>query len=54
MREMKLKDLKKKSPTDLLAFADELTVENAGTMRKQELMFAILKQLAANETEIIG
>ena len=54
MREMKLKDLKKKSPTDLLAFADELLVENAGTMRKQELMFAILKQLAANETEIIG
>ena len=54
MREMKLKDLKKKSPTELLSFADELTVENAGTMRKQELMFAILKQLAANETEIIG
>jgi transcription termination factor Rho len=54
MREMKLQDLKKKSPTDLLAFADELLVENAGTMRKQELMFAILKQLAANETEIIG
>ena len=54
MREMKLQDLKGKSPTDLLAFAEELTVENAGTMRKQELMFAILKQLAANETEIIG
>jgi transcription termination factor Rho len=54
MREMKLQELKKKSPTDLLAFADELLVENAGTMRKQELMFAILKQLAANETEIIG
>ena len=54
MREMKLQDLKKKSPTEMLAFADELSVENAGTMRKQELMFAILKQLAANETEIIG
>ena len=54
MREMKLQELKKKSPTELLAFADELSVENAGTMRKQELMFAILKQLAANETEIIG
>jgi len=54
MREMKLQELKKKSPTELLAFADELLVENAGTMRKQELMFAILKQLAANETEIIG
>ncbi len=54
MREMKLQELKKKSPTGMLAFADELSVENAGTMRKQELMFAILKQLAANETEIIG
>ena len=54
MREMKLQDLKRKSPTDLLAFAEEHAVENAGTMRKQELMFGILKQLAANETEIIG
>lgn len=54
MREMKLQDLKRKSPTDLLAFAEEHAVENAGTMRKQELMFAILKQLAANEIEIIG
>ena len=54
MREMKLQELKKKSPTEMLAFADELSVENAGTMRKQDLMFAILKQLAANETEIIG
>jgi len=37
-----------------LAFAEELQVENASTMRKQELMFAILKQLATNEAEIIG
>ena len=54
MREMKLKDLKAKSPVDLLAFAEELGVENASTLRKQELMFAILKQLAAQETDIIG
>ena len=47
MREMKLQDLKSKSPTELLAFAEEHEVENASTMRKQELMFAILKQLAA-------
>ena len=46
MREIKLQDLKAKSPTELLAFAEELEVENASTMRKQELMFAILKQLA--------
>src|SRR5450755_1622562 len=54
MREIKLKDLKQKSPTELLAFAEENDVENASIMRKQELMFAILKQLASNEIEIIG
>src|SRR4249919_2589899 len=54
MREMKLQDLKSKSPTELLAFAEEHDVENASTMRKQELMFAILKQLASKEIEIIG
>ena len=54
MREIKLKDLKKKSPTELLAFAEEHEVENASIMRKQELMFAILKQLANREVEIIG
>lgn len=54
MREIKLQDLKIKSPTELLAFAEEQEVEGASTMRKQELMFAILKQLAAKDTEIIG
>jgi transcription termination factor Rho len=54
MREIKLHELKVKSPTELLTFAEGLEVENASTMRKQELMFAILKQLAAKETEILG
>src|SRR6202166_1154584 len=54
MREIRLQDLKSKSPTELLAFAEEHQVENASTMRKQELMFAILKQLASKEIEIIG
>ena len=54
MREIKLQELKSKSPTELLSFAEEVEVENASTMRKQELMFAILKQLAARETEILG
>ncbi|KNY20787.1 transcription termination factor Rho [Methylobacterium sp. ARG-1] len=54
VREVKLFDLKAKTPTDLIAFAEEVEVENASTMRKQELMFAILKQLAAKEVEIIG
>ncbi|HKZ96962.1 MAG TPA: transcription termination factor Rho [Hyphomicrobiaceae bacterium] len=54
MTEMKLEDLKLKSPTELLSFAEEVGVENASTMRKQELMFATLKQLAGKEVEITG
>ncbi len=51
---MHLQDLKKKSPTELLALSDELEIENASTLRKQELMFAILKQLAENDHAIFG
>jgi transcription termination factor Rho len=54
MPEMKLQDLKAKSPAELLSVAEQYEVENASTLRKQELMFAILKQLAARETDIIG
>jgi len=54
MREIKLQDLKLKSPTELMTFAEESEVENASILRKQELMFAILKQLASREIEIIG
>ncbi|MGY6644415.1 MAG: transcription termination factor Rho [Salinarimonas sp.] len=54
MREIKLQDLKIKSATELTSFAEELEVENASTMRRQELMFAILKQLATRDVEIIG
>src|SRR5581483_11380736 len=54
MQEMKLQDLKTKTPGELVSFAEELEVENASTMRKQELMFAILKQLSARETDIVG
>ena len=51
---MNLQELKAKSPTDLLAYAEELEVENASTLRKQDMMFAILKQLAENDVEITG
>src|SRR6201986_1540099 len=54
MREMKLQDLKAKTPAELVSFAEELEVENASTMRKQELMFGILKQLSGRETDIVG
>ncbi len=51
---MHLTDLKKKSPAELLAFAENLEIENASTLRKQELMFASLKQLAENDVAIYG
>ncbi|MCB2098402.1 MAG: transcription termination factor Rho [Parvularculaceae bacterium] len=52
--QLSLDDLKEKSPNDLLAFAEELEVENASTMRRQDMMFAILKELADREVEIKG
>lgn len=54
MQEMKLQELKSKTPVELVAFAEKLEVENANSMRKQELMFAILKNLALQDVEIIG
>ena len=51
---MNLTELKTKKPTDLLAYAEECGVENAGAMRKQDLQFAILKQLAENGVAIFG
>ena len=51
---MNLQELKQKTPADLLAFAEELEIENASTLRKQETMFAILKQLAENSVVISG
>jgi transcription termination factor Rho len=53
-KEVKLQDLKRKSPTEMLSFAEEVGVENASTLRKQELMFAVLKELSAKDFEIIG
>jgi transcription termination factor Rho len=52
--QLSLEELKAKSPGDLLAFAEELEVENASTMRRQDMMFAILKELADREVEIAG
>ncbi|MCA0051353.1 transcription termination factor Rho [Mesorhizobium sp. B283B1A] len=54
MQEMKLAEFKNKKPPELIAYAESLEVENASVMRKQELMFSILKKLAAQEIEIIG
>jgi transcription termination factor Rho len=54
LKEIKLSELKRKSPAELLSLAEELEVETASALRKQELMFAILKNLAARNVEIIG
>ncbi|MCR4378386.1 MAG: transcription termination factor Rho [Rhodospirillales bacterium] len=51
---MNLKELKQKSPSDLLAFAEKLEIENASSLRKQDIMFAILKRLAEQGTAIFG
>src|SRR5437588_4488388 len=51
---MNLQELKRKTPAELLAFAEELQIENASSLRKQDMMFAILKQLAENDVPISG
>ena len=51
---MNLKELKAKPPAELLDYAEDLQIENASSLRKQEMMFAILKQLAENDQPIFG
>ena len=54
MKELKLQDLKEKSAPELIEFAKENDVENASSLRKQELYFAILQNLAEQDIEILG
>jgi len=51
---MNLQELKRKTPAELLNFAEELQIENASSLRKQDMMFAILKTLADNDQAIYG
>ncbi len=51
---MNLQDLKTRSPAELLAFAEELEIENCNSMRKQDMMFAVLKRLAEQGVPIAG
>ena len=51
---MHLQELKTRPPGELLAFAEELEIENASNLRKQDMMFAILKTLAEKDTSIYG
>ena len=50
---MNIKELKTQSSEELITKAEKLGIENASTLRKQEILFAILKKLAENE-EITG
>ncbi len=54
MKELKLQELKAKTAAELIEFAKENGVENSSSLRKQELLFAILKELAEVDIEIIG
>ena len=51
---MHLKDLKKNTPAELVAMAEEMGIEGASTLRKQDLMFSILKVRAEAGAEIMG
>src|ERR1700709_2819669 len=51
---MHLAELNKKTPAELVNFAESLQVENASSLRKQDIMFAILKNLADNDQAIQG
>ena len=51
---MHLAELKAKTPSDLLSYAESLQIENASSLRKQDMMFAILKNLAENDQAIHG
>ena len=51
---MNLQELKKKSPADLILQAEKLEIENPSTLRKQEILFAILKKLAQKNEQITG
>ena len=51
---MNLQELKKKTPQELIAQAEKLEIENPSTLRKQEILFAILKKLAQKNEQITG
>ena len=51
---MHLKELKKKKPAELVEMAEELGLEGASTMRRQDIMFGILKEVAEDGEQIMG
>ena len=51
---MNLQELKKQTPEELIAQAEKLGIENPSTLRKQEILFSILKKLADKNEQITG
>jgi transcription termination factor Rho len=51
---MHLAELKTKTPAELLNFAESLQIENVSSLRKQDIMFSILKSLAESDQIILG
>ena len=51
---MNLQELKKRNPAELIIEAEKLGIENPSTLRKQEILFAILKKLAEKNEQITG
>ena len=51
---MNLQELKQKSPSELITQAEKLGIENPSTLRKQEILFSILKKLADKKEQITG
>ena len=51
---MNLQELKQKSPSELITQAEKLGIENPSTLRKQEILFSILKKLAHKKEKITG
>ena len=51
---MNLQELKAKSPAELLAYAEDLDIENASSLRRQDMLFSILKRLAEQDVPIRG
>ena len=54
VKELSLAELKAQSPANLLNLAEKIGIENASTMRKGDMMFAILKEMAEEGVEIYG
>ncbi len=50
---MNLEELKMKSPAELISQAEKLAIENPSTLRKQEILFAILKKLAQKMNKLL-